>query len=136
MSDNLSKLAELEKEQKNIQKKIKALKRKISLEYATDSALSTKERFELWIKYGVKKDYDMLHIKSKSGLDMMQTIFFPDKHETFEIDIIEEVLLFILEETSKSPDDRQYNERITEQDIFDWMVELMEKEVGSISWSW
>lgn len=107
-------------------------------EYIKDPSADVVERFDFFVKYAPKKHHSWIqHIKSKRGKELFvydSGPFYPERREEFDIEQVQERLLEELEEM----DDEDYcdGHSYTQEDIHDWMEELMRTRFGSMTYDW
>ena len=149
LRDTEAQIQKLEGEKANLLKRIEAL-----MLFNEGDTKTVEERFELWLKYGVKKDYPWIqHIESKAGVDLLEYDVFIiswniywSKCQTITIDRISEKIREMIE-TLQAPDkeftnsgleDRQdlIDQNVTIETCHEWMAELMRLNFGSCVMDW
>ena len=140
LRDTEVQIQNLEGEKADLLKRIEAI-----MLYNDGDTKTVEERFELWLKYGMKKDYGWIqHIESKSGLNLLEydVFIYWSKHQTIPINRVSDKLYEILEEI-ENPTDSVYGisakvktHEVTMDTVHEWMEELMRLNFGSCIMDW
>lgn len=140
LRDTEAQIQNLEGEKADLLKRIEAI-----MLYNDGDTKTVEERFELWLKYGVKKgDCWITNIESKSGLNLLEydVFIYWSRHQTITIDRVADKLYEILEEV-KNPTESVYGisakvktHEVTMDTVHEWMEELMRLNFGSCVMDW
>lgn len=124
------------------------LKRLETIALSGAETLPVEERFKLWYKYGVKKDYRWIsNIESKTGIDLFEhdVFIYWSKNETIDTHrvydkIFEFVHFLSLPEIEQKKDLFQSRklerQNVTLQTCHEWMEEVMRLNFGSCRMDW